>query len=198
MNTFREGVTEDILKAAKKEFLELGYSEANLRRISAACKVTTHTIYTRFSDKAGLFDALVKEVADGILNIYTSSLNKAYKGNAGEAIDQGEDGTMEILDYMYQHFDEVKMIVCRSKGSKYENFIDQFVSMEEQFYNDYLKNVLHTEKTISPFFIHVLSKNSLYTYYEIIDHNLSYQEAKEYLSTMVRFNEAGVKELLGL
>ena len=41
----------------------------------AASGVSTHTVYTRFGDKAGLFDALVKEAADGLMKLYLDAVD---------------------------------------------------------------------------------------------------------------------------
>ena len=64
------GVTEALLKSAQLEFLTHGFHDASLRRISADSGVSTNSIYTRFGDKAGLFEALVKPAADGLMEIY--------------------------------------------------------------------------------------------------------------------------------
>ena len=38
------GVTESLLQAAKEEFLTYGFHDASMRRISAACGVSTNSI----------------------------------------------------------------------------------------------------------------------------------------------------------
>lgn len=55
-----EGVAERIVSAAKKEFLEKGYTDASLRAIEAAADTSTNSIYVRFGDKEGLFSAIVE------------------------------------------------------------------------------------------------------------------------------------------
>lgn len=71
------GVTESLLQAAKEEFLTYGFHDASMRRISAACGVSTNSIYTRFGDKSGLFTAIVQEAADGLMEMYMQSIQKA-------------------------------------------------------------------------------------------------------------------------
>ena len=63
-------MTESLLQAAKEEFLTYGFHDASMRRISAACGVSTNSIYTRFGDKSGLFTAIVQEAADGLMEMY--------------------------------------------------------------------------------------------------------------------------------
>ena len=72
-----EGVTENLLVSARKEFLQYGFRDASLRRISADSGVSTNSIYTRFGDKSGLFTAIVKEAADELMAIYSDSIKKS-------------------------------------------------------------------------------------------------------------------------
>ena len=65
-----EGVYESVLACAKKEFLEKGYKDASLRVIAQAAGTSTGSIYTRFKDKAGLFDAIVGPAADQLKDMF--------------------------------------------------------------------------------------------------------------------------------
>ena len=59
-----EGFDEKILACAKEEFLEKGYTDASIRTIAQNAGVSTSTIYTRYSDKEGLFRFLVEPAAN--------------------------------------------------------------------------------------------------------------------------------------
>lgn len=61
-----EGVSDELLRCARDEFLEMGFQEASLRVIAAKAGTSTGSIYTRYGDKAGLFHALVDDVVNGI------------------------------------------------------------------------------------------------------------------------------------
>ncbi len=93
-----EGVTENLLDSARKEFLQYGFHDASLRRISADSGVSTNSIYTRFGDKSGLFTAIVKEAADELMAIYSDSIKKAGEATdisrAEGAGDEGTDGSI--------------------------------------------------------------------------------------------------------
>ena len=62
-----EGVYEQILSCAMTEFLERGYTDASLRDIAAKAGTTTGSIYTRFGDKEGLFEAIVGTRFSGMM-----------------------------------------------------------------------------------------------------------------------------------
>ena len=53
-----EGVYENVLRCARQEFLGKGFALASLRDIAKAAGTSTGSIYTRFTDKAGIFPAL--------------------------------------------------------------------------------------------------------------------------------------------
>lgn len=60
----KEGVYEKLLDSAKKEFLLKGFRDASLRVIASEADTSTSSIYTRFKDKQGLFDAIIQPIAD--------------------------------------------------------------------------------------------------------------------------------------
>ena len=59
-----EEVMDEILKAAKEEFLTLGYTEASMRNIAKKANLTTGSLYYRFLDKAEMLDAVVGNEAE--------------------------------------------------------------------------------------------------------------------------------------
>ena len=94
--------------------------------------VSTNSIYTRFKDKEGLFSTIVKETADGLMDIYLESIQKAtYSRDLNQANYEGEEGTDFVLDYIYQHFTEFKLIFCCSTGSQYEHSLFMYFAGED-------------------------------------------------------------------
>ena len=52
-----------ILAGARQEFLAHGYASTSMDRVASAAGVSKATVYSHFQDKAGLFSALVKQLA---------------------------------------------------------------------------------------------------------------------------------------
>ncbi len=153
------GVTENLLKSATEEFLEKGFMNASLRNISAKSGVSTNSIYTRFKDKEGLFSAIVKETADGLMEIYLDSIQKAtYSPDLNQANHEGEEGTDFVLEYIYQHFTDFKLIFCCSTGSQYEYFLDRLGEIEESYYQELVGKYGKAGYTVDRFFIHVFCR----------------------------------------
>ena len=182
------GVTENLLKSATEEFLEKGFMKASLRNISAKSGVSTNSIYTRFKDKEGLFSAIVKETADGLMNIYLESIQKAIYS----------PGTDFVLDYIYQHFIEFKLIFCCSTGSQYEHFLDELGKIEESYYQELVDKYGKEDFTVDPFFIHVFCRAGWQTMYELVAHDCSYKEAQSFMNSTKLFNVAGWKAVMGI
>ena len=57
-------LSEQILAAAEVLFLEQGYGATTIEQVAGQIGATKRTVYVRFSDKAGLFHAVVKRVLD--------------------------------------------------------------------------------------------------------------------------------------
>lgn len=111
------GVTESLLQVAKEEFLTYGFHDASMRRISAACGVSTNSIYTRFGDKSGLFTAIVQEAADGLMEMYMQSIQKATEcPDMDHAIEEGNEGTDQVLAYIYRYKEEFQLLFCIRRG----------------------------------------------------------------------------------
>lgn len=193
------GVTEALLKSAQLEFLNYGFHNASLRRISADSGVSTNSIYTRFGDKAGLFDAVVGQAADGLMDIYMKSVQAASDSlDIDEAVDNGNEGTDEVLEYIYEHFTEFKLIFCCSAGTSYEHYFDRLAEIEESYYKEFARKYAAPGVQISDFFIHVMCRTGWQYIYEIVSHDLSYEDAVQFMQNIRQYFYAGWKKVLGL
>lgn len=192
------GVTESLIESAGNEFLQYGFKDASMRRISAASGVSTNSIYTRFGDKAGIFRAIVQEAADGLMDIYLESIHRAEEAlNVENAIREGSDGTDVVLRYIYDHKKEFQLIFCHSTGTEYEDYFDKLAEIEEGYYRKFARKYAQPGKTIDDFFLHVYCRTGWQYMYEVITHDKMYEEANAYMKDVRRFNYAGWKAMLG-
>lgn len=194
-----QGVTETLIKNATEEFLEYGFTKASLRRIAGSSGVSTNSIYTRFKDKEGLFKAIVDDAAAGLMNIYLESIQKAKEStNLDQACLEGGQGTNFVLDYVYQHLQEFKLIFCCSAGTEYEDYLDRLGEIEESYYLEFVRKYGQDKMTVDPFFIHVFCRAGWQTIYEVVMHNRTYKEAQSFMDSTVLFNRAGWKAVMGI
>lgn len=200
-----EEVMEEILKAAKEEFLTLGYTEASMRNIAKKANLTTGSLYYRFLDKAEMLDAVVGNEAEELLTMFKRIQNdfakKEIENQVSEMGSYTENGLHVMIDYIYDHYDVFKIIICKSKGSKYEFYIDSLVDIEVEntyrFINE-LKDKKLKVREPSEDLIHILCTSFFASIFEVVQHDMKREEALKYADEIYAFNEAGWSVLLGL
>lgn len=196
---------KNILSAGKAEFLEKDFNSASLRNIVKTAGVTTGAFYGYFSGKEALFAALVEEHAKAIMNIFMSAQESFGELSDEEKINhigvESRTSLNEIVDYIYEHFDEFKLIICKSEGTSYENFIHNMVEIEvEETYQfiDALrsqgKHVPNIEKAVC----HMIVSGMFSGIFELIEHDMKKENAKKYVGEFQDFYIAGWSKILGL
>ena len=81
MRPVNEKLRADLLEAGKREFMENGFRGASLKSIAASLGVTTGAIYRYYTDKEALFDGLVREPAQELVERYRT-LQQTFAGRA--------------------------------------------------------------------------------------------------------------------
>lgn len=192
---------ERLLKAAKEEFMEKGYTSASLRNICRKARVTTGALYFFFKDKEDLFASLVGEPLENILGLmkehYASEMKELTKADllADLSANFEEDKTaaQQIVEYMYHYHDEFVLLLMKSQGSKYENCTDEFVTISEEHYRilaDKLSEVFHTKK-LDDYIIHWMVHIQTFSFAQLITHGLSREEAVSHIKTIVDYLTSG-------
>ncbi len=191
---------ERIIACAKEEFLNKGFINANLREIALNAKATTGAVYNHFKGKDGLFEAIVGAFADNLLELYIKAHEEAEEqfdfDSAGVA-DYVGNGTNLILEYLYSDFELSKLLFCCSVGTKYEKFVDKLIEVEEKSSIEFMLNDNFKLTKVNKFFVHVISTSGLNNMLEAIHHDLTKEEAFEYIGKIQKFYYAGTKEILG-
>ena len=196
---------KNILSAGKAEFLEKDFNSASLRNIVKTAGVTTGAFYGYFSGKEALFAALVEEHAKAIMNIFMSAQESFEELSDEEKINhmgvESRTSLNEIVDYIYEHFDEFKLIICKSEGTSYENFIHNMVEIEvEETYQfiDALRSQGKDVPTIEKAVCHMIVSGMFSGIFELIEHDMKKENAKKYVSEFQDFYIAGWSKILGL
>lgn len=125
-----------ILECAKKEFLNKGFDKAQVGEIAKAANVTTGAIYRHFKNKEDLFFTLIEDVykytLEVVVEVETKNESEDYKTLLAQdehiVIEAMFSEAMNFVNYMYEHFEEFKLIFECSKGSMVENFIEEIVN----------------------------------------------------------------------
>ena len=197
-----EGVAERIIPAAKHEFLDKGYVDASLRTIAAAADTSTNSIYVRFSDKEGLFSAIVEPVLSEMTERFIRIQERFHRMTPDEQAERmpkyADGGTQELIDYMYDHLDEFRLLLDSSYGTRFHNFIDELVRIEVEYTYKYMAAVGYPDKfgdALTERLLHIVTTSRFESIFEIICHGMSRAEASEYIELLSRYHRTGFLEI---
>lgn len=193
-----EGVYEAVLEYAKKEFLEKGYKDASLRTIAQQAGTSTGSIYTRFGDKEGLFQAIVGSVANGFKKMFLEVQEKFHSFD--EEVQRAEMGQytslhqMKMLDYIYEHFDEFQLLLDSAEGTQFSRFVEELVDIEVDYTYKYME-VIGCESVksglVTEEFVHIVVTAYFNGMFEVVRHNMDKSSAVKYVRLLNRYHMQG-------
>ena len=192
------GVTEKLMECAKEEFLANGYENASLRIIAEKAGSSKGAIYIRYPDKESLYRSLVQPAADGFCELLQSVLSGFTTMPGNEQTQQmlrySNDGFPKVVDYLYDHFDEFKLLLTSGENSVYQEFIHRVVELDTECTVKYIKasgNDAITSGRLTPELNHLLSSAFYTGMFEAIIHDMPKEQALEHIHRMRRFYTAG-------
>lgn len=195
---------EKVNRAIREEFLEKGFEGASVRSIGARAGMTSAGLYRHYSDKAAMYDSMVEPVIRSIEKWSEDHKKTAY--NAVELHSQDSDLFAEtfldlIRDIIIPHKEEFRLLLTSSRGTKYENFINDFVSgnqkeMMKMF--EYLKSKGFPVKDVSEEELHILLSAYLTACFEPVIHGFSEEQIVSHLNTVREFFLPGWRNLMGM
>lgn len=198
-----EGVYENILRCAEKEFLTLGFQDASLRSIAQNAGTSTSSIYTRFGDKLGLFEVLVspitRELKDWFQAVHESFSLLPPQEQRKTAFVYSDESMPRFMAYVYDHFDVFKLLLTSAEGTPYRDFVHDLVTIEVDYTLRFMEmsgNDALTAGHATLDLIHMLSSAYFNGILETVRHDMDREEAIAYARQMQRFFRAGWKDLL--
>lgn len=196
---------ERIHSAAKDEFLKKGYLSASLRNIVKTAGVTTGAFYGYYKSKEDLFLALVGEAAEYVLCFMSTGIDEFLERPTSQQTKEMKDYTqnayMVLLDYLYEHLDEFKLILMSSEGTKYSNLLHEMVEKETKSTYAYMHNLEaegHPVPTLNKRLIHMIESGFISAFFEVVVHDMPKDEAKDYIAKLSEFYAAGWEKLFGV
>ena len=195
---------EKIITAAFNEFLEYGFQDASMRRIAAACDMSPAGLYKHFSGKEEMFAALVDPALEGLMKLYRDievDYSEEIKSVEQDELWKNQSETMRAMKYIYEHFNEFKLIICRSQGTRYESFTHDLAELEEKVTFRYMKelekNGIKVNKVSKKEF-HLLVTANIEAMFQVVVHDFDRKEAMHYAQTLEKFYMPAWKALFGL
>ena len=194
---------ERIVTAAKSEFLTCGFENASMRRIAAASGISVSGLYKHFPSKEEMFVCLVQPVLDEFGELYYRKEKEERDAieEIGAAAAFLNEDAVYAMEFIYDHFDEFKLLVCRSQGTRYENYAHTLAEMEEKSSLNFIETLRRRGDNVPDFDrreFHLLVSSNVEAVLQPIRHDFTRAEAMHYAQTINTFFSKGWKWLCGI
>ena len=195
---------ERIQQAALEEFSEKGFLGASLRQIVKNAWVTTGAFYGYSSSKEALFAAIVEPHATALMGRFMEvQIDFAELPEEEQPAHMGESSSRYVewmVDYICQHREPVKLLLCRAEGTSYEHFIHNMVEVEVDStlqYMDVLRRLGKDIPRLNRSLCHIIASGMFNGLFEIVIHDMPREQAFQDVAQFRSFYTAGWLNLMG-
>lgn len=202
MSTKAEDTEKNILNTARKHFLKDGFSGASLRNIVKDAGLTTGAFYKYYPTKEALFDALTDPYIEHIYQIYDRVVEDFEKLSAKEQTsnmsDTSGDGMDQMIDYIYEHYDNFRLLLKCGDSGKFETFIHNMVDREMRSSLEYVKKMKEDGieiPIVGESLMHMIYTGFFSSIFQIIEHDIDKETAKRNVHKLRVFNTGGWERL---
>lgn len=202
MATKAEETQRNILETAKTHFLSDGLTGASLRNIVKDAGLTTGAFYKYYPTKEALFDALTDPYLEHIYEIYDQVIAEFEKLSADDQTKNmasiSDEGMKQMLNYVYNHYDNFKLLLKCGDSGKYEDFIHGMVAREIKSSHRYLEKMKEEGvevPVVDDSLMHMIYTGFFSSIFQIIEHDIDRITAKENIKQLKQFNIGGWERL---
>ncbi len=196
---------QKIHEHATAEFLEKGFRGASLREIVKKAGVTTGAFYGYYKSKEELFSALVKPHADYVSKLFAGLIEKFKKLPKSEWAKNmatfSKIGIVQIYEYAYAYKKAFQLLLNASEGTVFENFVHDMVEKEIEithiFYRE-MESQGYTPYAFDSTLEHIIISGQFAAIFELIVHDIPFEEGKKCAKKIHEFYEAGWQSVLKL
>lgn len=191
---------EKLKPIVKQEFLQYGYEKASVNHIAELAGMSAAGLYRHYKDKEDMFASLVDEALSEF-----EVLCRLWEDRSIEDYEKydpfGNAWMDDLLDFVYENFDALKLLVCCSAGSKYENFEERLIMNEELSSKAFAEELEKSGKSPMPVTDdqwHLVATLYVRAVTEIIRHDMPRGKAEGHVAFIKEFLHPGMKRLYGL
>ena len=194
---------EKIIAAAQKEFMTYGFKDASMRRIASECGMSASGLYKHFPSKEEMFSALVEPAWQGLADMYLKSADEAHRVLDTSDLShvwESSGETAWIMEYVYEHFDAFKLIVCKAEGTRFENFLHDAAMLSEESTLAFMAQFRSKGKKLNDFRtkeFHLLITTYIDAVFQAVRHDFTKEEAFHYAETLDEFFTLSWKNFFG-
>lgn len=192
----KEDIKNNILIAAKKEFLINGFENASVRTIAAGARTSKSNIYNYFKDKDELFCAILKpallKIDTGMRNIRDKNESRSVKTYT---MDAQKEMIGAIMKFVFENSVDFKLLLFCSAGSSLADFKSRLAGALSGVLINWVAAVA-PQNNISDFFISSVAGFYINVMEQLLIENKTKEEAAEYFKEYLAFIYGGWKSIL--
>ena len=195
---------EKIHEAAMAEFLDKGFQGASLRKIVKNAGVTTGAFYGYFSSKEALFASIVEPHAAALMGRFMeaqTSFSELPEQEQPEHMGLESSQCVNwMVDYICDHREPVKLLLCKAEGTSYEHFVHNMVEVEVEYtlrYMDVLRRLGREVPELSQSLCHIIASGMFNGLFEIVVHDMPKEQALRDVKQFRTFYTGGWLKLMG-
>ena len=202
MQVLKDEVKLEILRQARREFLEKGFRKTSLRTIAGKVGMTVGNIYRYFKSKDELFCELLAPI---IGNIEMMKLGLRHhheeipKGSKAES-DEHEAMVITVYGFIMKYRDDLKLLLTGAGGSSLEGFKEELIRWYGEIYWQSLQEAWAMmgsgELTINKRTIYLISQSVSDSLIEVVVNDYDLEEVKIVAEEMFSFFGGGTQQIL--
>jgi hypothetical protein len=130
------------------------------------------------------------QIADQDIGIMENSFHE-------EAWDENEE-TVWTIQYIYEHYQAFKLLICKSQGTRFENFTHELVLLEEESTIKYMRKLKKLGIRINRVpkkELLLFVTTSINAIFLTVEHDFSKKDALLYAKHLDAYNTAGWKKI---
>lgn len=196
----KKATHEKLIPIVKQEFLQYGYEKASVNHIAELAGMSAAGLYRHYKDKEDMFASLVDEALCAF-----EVLCRLWKDHSIEDREKydpfGNEWMDDFLDFVYANFDALKLLICCSAGSRYEDFEEQLImdeAVSSKTFAAELEKSGGNPMSVTDDQWHLAATLYVRAVMEIIRHDMPRKRAEEHIVFVKEFLHPGMKRLYGL
>ena len=188
----------------KAEFLEKGFSDASIRSIGRRAGLTSAALYRHFSSKEEMFCAVVEPLVQEIQQRMEHHKQVKYRmadAHAGADVLFGETVIDIVKEVILPHRAEFYLLVKCAQGTRYENYIHDFVDANQGDLADAIDSMKaqgYPAADLEKEELHMLLSAYMTAIIEPIIHGYPDEKVTAYLDRMGDFFMPGWMKIMGV
>ena len=203
MQEYIPDTLEKIQEAALNEFSKKGFRGASLRQIVKQAGVTTGAFYGYFPSKEALFASIVEPHASALMGRFMKAqISFAELPESEQPAHMGQDSGAYLrwmADYICQHREPVKLLLCCAEGTDYEQFVHRMVEVEVESTLQYIRVLRRLGQDVPEVdrqLCHIIASGMFSGIFEVVIHDMPYDQALRYVNQLRDFYTAGWLKLM--